>query len=75
MFDKERTGHIAASELRMIFAALPERLSDMEIDEMLRAADRDGNSCFLKLTVSRDFPVLANWLSRSPYTGKQIGFC
>jgi calmodulin len=43
VFDKERTGHIAASELRMIFAALPERLSEMEIEEMLRAADRDGN--------------------------------
>ena len=42
MFDKERTGAIAASELRMIFAALPERLSDQEIEEMLRAADRDG---------------------------------
>ena len=27
---------------RMIFAALPERLSEMEIDEMLRAADTDG---------------------------------
>ena len=26
----------------MIFRALPERLSDAEIDEMLRAADTDG---------------------------------
>ena len=46
VFDKERTGHIAASELRMIFAALPERLSDNEIEEMLRAADKDGK-CLL----------------------------
>lgn len=43
VFDKERRGCIEASELRMIFAALPERLSDQEIEEMLRAADRDGN--------------------------------
>ena len=42
VFDKEREGAIAASELRMIFAALPQRLSDQEIEEMLRAADRDG---------------------------------
>ena len=28
--------------IRMIFRALPERLSDAEIDEMLRAADTDG---------------------------------
>merc|ERR1712080_692029 len=39
VFDKEREGAIAASELRMIFAALPQRLSDQEIEEMLRAAD------------------------------------
>ena len=29
---------------RMIFRALPERLSEAEIDEMLRAADTDGES-------------------------------
>ena len=27
----------------MIFAALPERLSELEINEMLQAADEDGN--------------------------------
>ena len=49
VFDKEREGAIAASELRMIFAALPQRLSDQEIEEMLRAADRDGRRFFLFL--------------------------
>ena len=29
---------------RMIFRALPERLSEAEIDEMLRAADTDGKN-------------------------------
>ena len=29
---------------RMIFRALPERLSEAEIDEMLRAADTDGDN-------------------------------
>ena len=42
VFDKERTGYIEAAELKMIFAALPQKLSDREIDEMLRAADEDG---------------------------------
>ena len=42
VFDKDRDGYISASELRMIFAALPERLSAEEIDEMLEAADEDG---------------------------------
>ena len=42
VFDKEREGFITRSELRMIFAALPERLSEEEIEEMLEAADEDG---------------------------------
>ena len=32
-----------SSVSRMIFAALPERLSELEINEMLQAADEDGN--------------------------------
>ena len=44
VFDKEREGFITRAELRMIFAALPERLSAEEIDEMLEAADEDGGS-------------------------------
>ena len=42
MFDKDRDGFISASELRMVLAALPERLSKEEIEEMLEAADEDG---------------------------------
>ena len=42
VFDKDHDGYISASELRMIFAALPERLSQEEIEEMLEAADEDG---------------------------------
>ena len=44
VFDKEREGFITRAELRMIFAALPERLSAEEIDEMLEAADEDGET-------------------------------
>ena len=42
VFDKEREGFITRAELRMIFVALPERLTDEEIEEMLEAADEDG---------------------------------
>ena len=42
VFDKEREGFITRAELRMIFAALPDRLTSEEIDEMLEAADEDG---------------------------------
>ena len=44
MFDKEREGFITRTELRRIFAALPERLSNEEIEEMLEAADEDGEN-------------------------------
>ena len=42
VFAKDKDGFITRSELRMIFAALPERLSHEEIEEMLDAADEDG---------------------------------
>ena len=42
VFDKDKDGYITRSELRMIFSALPERLSNEEIEEMLDAADDDG---------------------------------
>ena len=42
VFDKERTGGIAVSEMRLILSNLPEKLSDEEIDEMLRTADKGG---------------------------------
>ena len=53
VFDKERTGYIEAAELKMIFAALPQKLSEREIDEMLRAADEDGKMADTPLPVSK----------------------
>ena len=46
VFDKERTGMIEASEMRLILSNLPEKLSDAEIDEMLTTADKDGSGAF-----------------------------
>lgn len=42
VFDKERTGCIAVSEMRLILSNLPEKLSEAEVEEMLAAADKDG---------------------------------
>lgn len=42
VFDKEKDGAILRSELKMIFAALPEKLTEEEIEEMLEAADTNG---------------------------------
>lgn len=46
VFDKERTGVIAVSEMRLILSNLPEKLSEEEIEEMLATADKDGNGSF-----------------------------
>ena len=42
VFDKDRDGFISAAELRMIFSALPDKLTEEEIEEMLEADDEDG---------------------------------
>merc|ERR1712020_289307 len=46
VFDKERTGGIAVSEMRLILSNLPEKWGDEEIEEMLQTADKDGNGYF-----------------------------
>lgn len=43
VFDKDDDGFISASELRSVMANLGETLSDIEIDEMIREADEDGD--------------------------------
>ena len=43
MFDKDGNGFISASELRQVMANLGEKLTDEEVDEMIREADIDGD--------------------------------
>merc|ERR1712225_237035 len=43
VFDKDGNGFISAAELRHIMTNLGEKLTDEEIDEMLREADIDGD--------------------------------
>ena len=43
LFDKNGDGFISAWELRLVMANLGERLTDHEIEEMLREADVDGD--------------------------------
>lgn len=42
-FDKDGSGTISASELRAVMKSLGEDLTDQEIDEMIREADKDQN--------------------------------
>lgn len=43
VFDKEGKGFISAAELRNVMTNLGEKLTDEEVDEMIRDADIDGD--------------------------------
>ncbi|BAM40412.1 calmodulin [Theileria orientalis strain Shintoku] len=58
VFDRDGNGFISAQELRHVMTNLGERLTDDEVDEMLREADIDGDGKinyeeFVKLMVSK----------------------
>jgi len=44
VFDKDGNGFISAAELRHVMTNLGEKLTDEEVDEMIREADIDGDS-------------------------------
>ena len=43
VFDKDGNGFISAAELRHVMTNLGEKLTDEEVDEMVREADLDGD--------------------------------
>jgi hypothetical protein len=43
VFDKDGNGFISAAELRHVMTNLGEKLSDNEVEEMIREADVDGD--------------------------------
>ena len=43
VFDRDNNGYISATELRHVMTSIGERLTDDEVDEMIREADQDGD--------------------------------
>ncbi|CAI9781326.1 unnamed protein product [Fraxinus pennsylvanica] len=43
VFDKDQNGFISAAELRHVMTNLGEKLTDEDVDEMIREADLDGD--------------------------------
>ena len=43
VFDKDNSGKISAAKLRHVMTNLGEKLTDEEVDEMIREADTDGD--------------------------------
>ncbi|KAG6413145.1 hypothetical protein SASPL_125847 [Salvia splendens] len=59
VFDKDQNGFISAAELRHVMTNLGEKLTDEEVDEMIREADVDGDGQinyeeFVKMDISID---------------------
>lgn len=58
MFDRDGNGLISAAELRHVMTNLGEKLTDDEVDEMIREADIDGDGHinyeeFVRMMVSK----------------------
>uniref|UniRef100_A0AAZ3R6P4 EF-hand domain-containing protein n=1 Tax=Oncorhynchus tshawytscha TaxID=74940 RepID=A0AAZ3R6P4_ONCTS len=83
VFDKDGNGYISAAELRHVMTNLGEKLTDEEVDEMIREADIDGDgqvnyegtACKLhrlRVPMSLSFAVLVFW---SDGVVVQMGAC
>src|SRR6266536_112773 len=44
VFDRDNNGYISAAELRHVMTSIGEKLTDDEVDEMIREADQDGDA-------------------------------
>lgn len=43
VFDRDNNGFISAQELRLVMANLGEKLTDEEVEEMIKEADMNGD--------------------------------
>lgn len=63
VFDKDGNGFISAAELRHVMTNLGEKLSDNEVDEMIREADVDGDG-----QINYDEFVKVSYTNHNNYT-------
>lgn len=54
MFDKEQTGYIGVGELRYILTSIGEKLTDAEVDELLKGVNvtAEGNVDYVEFVKS-----------------------
>jgi len=56
VFDRDNNGFISAAELRHVMTSIGEKLTDDEVDEMIREADQDGDGR-IDCTFEYSFPA------------------
>ena len=65
VFDRDNNGFISSAELRHVMTSIGEKLTDDEVDEMIREADQDGDGKIdCKLSSARCMPSGPNCVAR-----------
>lgn len=75
VFDKDGNGFISAAELRHVMTNLGEKLTDEEVDEMIREADIDGDGQVNYEGEFRIFSILYLIFLPSICVFKRIFYC
>jgi Ca2+-binding EF-hand superfamily protein len=69
VFDRDNNGFISAAELRHVMTSIGEKLTDDEVDEMIREADQDGDGridCKSLLTHSYSYSLFLRRANPQP---------
>jgi len=75
VFDRDNNGFISAAELRHVMTSIGEKLTDDEVDEMIREADQDGDGridCSLPQSIRTKMLVILQGIYMLTYTRQRV---